>query len=183
MHGLLPPALDPASANARARPPRPALPSDLRPALIIESSDENHRAVGERLQVKLHDIGLALEVKRLGRAEFRAALASGGYDLALVSVLAIPEAGMAVAQLVSMTQGRDAAREELRLIGAGADAAARRSLAAGRAELLLGKLPLLPLYVQSPRMVARPGASPVGFDGSGAPLIADGWLADPRRGR
>ncbi len=183
MYGLLPPALDPASSAPRARPASPQLPAGMELTLLVESGDENHRAVAERMQVKLHDLGLALKISRLPRPAFRKAVAGGAYELALVSVMAIPEAGMALAQLVSLALGREAAREELRTIGGGADAAARKALALARAEQLLPRLPLLPLYAQASRVLARPGVAGIGFDASGAPSLADGWLSDPPRVR
>lgn len=184
MAHLLPPLFDPASA---ARAPRPGRPERM-PApgaqlvLVSDASNDDHRAVGERLQVKLHDAGVLLSVRRLPRAELRAALAGGDYDLALVSFAALPEPGMALAQLVLFGLGREAARDELRRIGAGADPAARRALAAARARELGDRLPLVPLYAQALRILARPGVAPVGFDGSGAPSLADAWLEAPRPG-
>lgn len=182
MYRLLPPLLNPSSS---ARPPRPprlerVAPPGAQLALVLDASNDDHRAVGERLQVKLHDAGVLLSLRRLPRAELRAALASGDYDLALVSFAALPEAGMALAQLVLAGVGRDAAREELRKVGAGADAAARRALAAARASDLGERLPLLPLYAQAVRIAARSGVAGVGFDASGAPSLADAWLEAPR---
>jgi ABC-type transport system substrate-binding protein len=181
--GLLPPLLDVAtSASARAeRAERAALSPGTQLVLISDAADDDHRAVGERLQVKLHDAGVGLQIRRLARAELRGALARGEYDLALVSFAAIPEPGMALAQLVLFGMGRDAAREVLRAIGAGADPAARRALASMRARELRDRLPLIPLYVQAPRILSRPGVAAVGFDASGAPALADAWF-EPGRG-
>ncbi len=175
--GLLPPLLDAASAASRTeRAERASLSSGTHLVLISDASDDDHRAVGERLQVKLHDAGVILQIRRLARAELRAALARGEYDLALVSFAAIPEPGMALAQLVLFGLGRDAAREELRVIGAGADLAARRAIASTRARELRDRLPLIPLYVQALRIVSRPGVAVGGFDASGVPGLADAWF-------
>ena len=42
------------------------------------------------------------------------------------------------------------------------------------------RLPLLPLYVQSPRLLLRDGVAPVGFDGAGTPALADAWFVEPK---
>lgn len=109
--------------------------------------------MGERLQVKLHDTGVVLSIRRLPRGELRAALAGGEYDLALVSFAALPEPGMAFVQLVMQALGREAARDELRRVGRGPTHAARRALAASRAQELAERLPLVPLDAQAKRLV------------------------------
>jgi peptide/nickel transport system substrate-binding protein len=181
MAQLLPPLLDGTSAAREARPGRPerAAAHGAPLVLISDASSDDHRAVGERLQIKLHDAGVLLSVRRLARPELRAALGAGEYDLALVSFAALPEPGMAWAQLVLLGLGRDAARGELRRVGAGADPEARRAIARARAKELGERLPLIPLYAQAMRIVARPGVAAPGFDGSGAPLLADAWLEAP----
>ncbi|MGI5863974.1 MAG: ABC transporter substrate-binding protein [Myxococcales bacterium] len=177
LYGLLPPALDPAAPRAQRPAGRPAsLRSGAALTLVCDASNDDHRSVGERLQVKLHDFGVALAVKRLPRNELREALRGGDYDLALVSIAAIPEAGMALAQLVELGAGRDAARELLREVGAGPDREARLATASAQARAWLERLPLLPLYVEVPRLVAREGIAAVGFDGAGVPSIADAWI-------
>ena len=179
MAGLLPPSLDP-SPPAMPRPARPSVALGQQLVLLSDASADDQRAVGERLLVKLHDYGVAVQHKRVARDEYRQALAQGGYDLALVAFAALPEPGLALAQLVQFAQGRDAARELLRQVGAGADPAARRATALALAAQLKGRLPLLPLYAQAPRAVFRPGVAPVGFDGCGAPSLADAWFLEPR---
>lgn len=176
LYGLLPPALDPTAPAGQRPATRPAsLPPGAALTLICDASNDDHRTVGERLQVKLHDFGVALAVKRLPRAELREALRGGDYDLALVSTAAIPEAGMALAQLVELGAGRAAARELLREIGGGPDRETRSATASAKAREWLEKLPLVPLYVEVPRLVAREGLSAIGFDGAGVPSIADAW--------
>jgi peptide/nickel transport system substrate-binding protein len=188
MSGLLPPVLDLASGGPPGPPralrsPRPTLPAGLQLTLVLDAGAEDQRAVAERLQIKLHDFGVGVQLKRLSRSEHRAALSQGGYDLALVGFAALPEPGMALAQLVHFAQGRDAARELLRALGAGPDAASRRALVLTQAALLKQRLPLLPLYVQAPRVAVRERVAPVGFDGCGAPALADAWLLEgkPRK--
>jgi MarR-like DNA-binding transcriptional regulator SgrR of sgrS sRNA len=180
MYGLLPPALDPSSARALPRRPRPSLPRGTSLTLISDASIDDHRAVGERLQVKLHDYGVALAVQRLSRADFRRALASGAYDLALVSFATIPEPGMALAQLIDLASRRDAARQELRAIGSAPTAQARASFARDRAQVWRVKLPIVPLYAEAPRLAAAEAVSTAGFDGAGVLRAADAWLLAPR---
>lgn len=175
MAGLLPPVLDPA-ATAPVRPARPALPAGMQLVLLTDASAEDQKTVGDRLQIKLHDLGVAVQVRRVPHAAFREALVSGGYDLALVAFAALPDAGMALAQLVLFGQGRDPAREVLRQVGGGADPGARRAIALVQAAHWRSRLPLVPLYVQVPRLAVRAGVVPVGFDGCGAPSLADAWF-------
>jgi ABC-type oligopeptide transport system substrate-binding subunit len=179
MTGLLATGLEPAVAPA-AHPPRPSLPAGLQLTLLIDAGADDQRTVGERLQVKLHDVGAAVQLKRVPHAEYRQALAQGGYDLALVSFAALPEPGLALAQLVLFAQGRDAARELLRVVGSGADSAARHSLLVAQAASLRTRLPLLPLYAQSPRLLVRASVAPVAFDGCGSPALGDAWFIEPR---
>ncbi|MGC4117088.1 MAG: hypothetical protein QM765_21510 [Myxococcales bacterium] len=174
--GLLPPVLEASASSAAQRPARPTLPAGLQLVLLCDESAEEQRAVADRLQVKLHDFGATVQVRRLPRAAFREALGSGAYDLALVGFALLPEPGLALAQLVSFAQGRDAARELLKAVGAGSDVGARRALAASQAAALRSKLDLLPLYVQVPRILVRPGVVPVAVDGTGAPLLSDAWF-------
>lgn len=176
LQGLLPPPLETTAAAAPKRPARPALPNGLQLVLLTDESAEEQRAVADRLQVKLHDAGIAVQVRRLPRAAYREALGSNAYDLALVGFALLPEPGMALAQLVAFAQGRDAARDLLKTVGAGADLQARRAAANAQASALRSKLDLLPLYVQVPRLVVRPGVVPVVVDGAGAPLLSDAWF-------
>jgi hypothetical protein len=179
MAGLLPPALDPA-ATAGTKPVRPSPASGQQLVLLSDASAEDQRAVGERLLLKLHDFGVSVQHKRLVHAEYRQALAQSGYDLALVAFAELPEAGLALAQLVQFAQGKDAARELLKQVGAGADAATRRATALAQAAQWKARLPLLPLYAQPPRVQLRAGVAPVGFDGCGAPSLADAWFVESR---
>ncbi|HEY3445164.1 MAG TPA: ABC transporter substrate-binding protein [Myxococcales bacterium] len=176
LHGLLPSALESAATAAAKRPARPTLPAGLQLVLLCDESADEQRAVADRLQVKLHDFGVAVQVRRLPRAAYREALGSGAYDLALTGFALLPEPGMALAQLVAFAQGRDAARELLKVVGAGSDLAARRAAATSQATALRAKLDLLPLYVQVPRVLVRPGVVPVAVDGCGAPLLSDAWF-------
>jgi len=135
--------------------------------------------VAERLQVRLHDAGVAVQVKRLSRGAFRRSVALGQYDLALVSFSLLPEPGLALAQLVHFSQGAEAAREELRRIGAGSDRAERRARAQRRAVELRDALLLVPLFAQASKLVVTSQVSAVGFEAAGAPRLGDVWLLEP----
>ncbi|MBI5545015.1 MAG: hypothetical protein HY901_14080, partial [Deltaproteobacteria bacterium] len=158
MAGLLPPALEPSGAT-QPQPARPTLPKGLQLVLLVDATADDQRAVAERLQVKLHDFGVSVQLKRLAKPEYRQALATAGYDLALIAVAALPEPGLALAQLVLLSQGRDAARELLRTVGAGADPSARRQIALAQSTLWRGRLALMPLYAQVPRVLLRAGVA------------------------
>jgi len=176
--GLLPPVLASAEHEGRYEPRR-APPGTPELLLVCDESVEEHRTVAERLQVRLHDAGVAVQVKRLSRGAFRRSVALGQYDLALVSFSLLPEPGLALAQLVHFSQGAEAAREELRRIGAGSDRAERRARAQRRAVELRDALLLVPLFAQASKLVVTSQVSAVGFEAAGAPRLGDVWLLEP----
>jgi MarR-like DNA-binding transcriptional regulator SgrR of sgrS sRNA len=151
------------------------LPASL--TLITDGSSEDHRRVGERYQIKLRDAGVALEVKRMPRQALRSALLKGEYDAALITFPALPEPGLALAQVTYLAKGPDVAREQLRALGSDGPLPATADLWDP------WYLPILPLYAQGLRAVVRPGVSRFGFDPSGAPSLADAWFHELPRER
>lgn len=183
LRGLLPSELDDRGNSAHIPLPPgwkagefSRLPASL--TLLTDASSEDHRRVGERYQIKLRDAGVALEVKRMPRQALRAALLKGDYDAALVTFPALPEPGLALAQVTYLAKGPDVAREQLRVLG-GDD----QVPAAAQSVWDPWNLPIIPLYAQGLRAVARPGVSRFGFDPSGAPSLADAWFHELPRER
>lgn len=174
MYGLLPPALDASSGQAGPR----LEAADVRgvsASLLVDASSEDQVRVAERLQIKLHDRGAAISLRRLATPAYRKALSDGDYELAIVSFAALPEPGLALAQLVAFAAGGEQARDELRRIGAGATPEARSAAALKRAEELRGELPLLPLYAESVRLTVAPRLPAPRFGAGGVPALADLW--------
>jgi MarR-like DNA-binding transcriptional regulator SgrR of sgrS sRNA len=177
MRGLLPPPLDASPAPVAVLPQGPSEPMTppVKPQLYVDASNEDHRSVAERIQVMLHPRGIALVVRPVPRTEFVRRIASKDYDLAIVGMPAFPESGLALAQVVHFTSGRDLAAQELAAIGKLPDPSARRAFASARAHDLLGTLPLVPLYASGVRMSIRAGVYGAEFDAAGVPSLADLW--------
>ncbi len=175
LRSLLPPPLDvgPAAAGPAAGGPRPA--QTVRVTLFVDASNADHRSVAERIQVLLHDQGIQIVVRSVPRAEFGRLIQRRDYELAVVGISALPEAGLALAQVVLLASGRDAAIAELSAIGRLADAPSRRSQAAARARELRATIPLVPLYACGARLALGEGVYGATVDATGVPSLADLW--------
>jgi peptide/nickel transport system substrate-binding protein len=180
MRGLLPPPLD----VGPVAPFTPGTPRKVTPAarltLIVDASNEDHRSVAERIQVLLHPQGVGLVVRSIPHAEFQKMVQSRDYELAVVGVPALPEAGLALAQVMLFAGGRDAASLLLSSIGQQSDLAARRGLVAERAREMRSSLPLVPLYASGVPLTVRPGVYGASFDPTGVPSLADLWRWEAR---
>lgn len=170
MSRLLPPALLPQQAEAPPAAPAPQAPFEL--TLLYDEALGDHRAVAERLQVRLHGMGFRIAPTPLGRAALRSRWAASDFDVLLFSVLLPPAAGPALAIALDLAGRRDLLGTELQAIGAIPDAGARDALARSRAEALLPTLPLVPLYARGIRVVA-PRLGPLTYDGFGIPQLED----------
>jgi peptide/nickel transport system substrate-binding protein len=127
---LVPPSI---LAGAPAGPPAsPIAAPPPRIALLADASEPDQRALAERLQVKLFDRGVRATVELVDPARYRARLAAGDYDVALVSVrVQALRPALAAGQVVFAARGPDAARRTLAALagleGEAAVAAARRA--------------------------------------------------------
>ena len=180
LYGLIAPSVEPhpVAAPVLGGAARLALP--LEGELLVEFGQDEQRAVAERLQVKLHDLGADLKVVALPRTDLFGRLARGEYDAALATVPAIPEAGLNLAQVLLLGGLADVAKAELTRIGAIADAPGRREQASSRARALATTVPVLPLYAQGTSIAVRPGVVGLHFDPSGVFDPGDLWLLDAR---
>jgi MarR-like DNA-binding transcriptional regulator SgrR of sgrS sRNA len=178
LYGLLAPSVEARPVSAPTLQQASPLPERVNGELLVEAGEDDQRVVAERLQVKLHDFGAEFRVVPLARAELYARVARGDFDAALVSLPALPEAGLNLAQVLLMAGQPELARSELQSLGAIPDAATRRDRASARAKLLLPQLPLVPLYAQGLSAVARPAVNGLSFEPSGALDLGDLWLAD-----
>lgn len=176
LYGLLAPSVEP---HPVTKPVAMAAPAQgpARAELLVESSDEQ-RAVASRLQVIAHDHGLELKVTALSREELTKRLGSGDFDAALVTIPALPEPGLNLAQVLLLVQPPEAVRAELAAIGAQPDVSARREKASARARELQARIPVVPLYAQGLSAAVRPHLRGLAFDASGAPDLGNLWLDD-----
>jgi len=178
LYGLLAPSVEP---HPLAAPPRVefARSGHLGGELLVDASGDV-RAVAERLQVKLHDLGIDLRVVALPRAELSKRIGAGDYDAALVAIPALPEPGLNLAQVLLLAEPEAQVKTELAAIGALPDRAARRERASARARELLGQIPVVPLYAQGLAVSVRPGVHGLSFDGAGLPDLGAVWTEGAR---
>jgi peptide/nickel transport system substrate-binding protein len=176
---LLPPPLDPAPPAPRSRAPAPLAPGPV--TLCYDAAVPGHRAVAERLQLRLHEAGLEARLEPVTGRELRDRLAARRYDLALARAIAPVEPGLALATPLLLGGERETALLALRDPAvAGADRNAALLAARARAASFRGAVPIVPLYAT---------AVPVGLaDAAGlrlpdaprpllAPSLADAFLA------
>ncbi len=179
MTQLLPPALMTAAATATPAPvsgPAPRAPGrEL--TLLYDAAQDEHRAVAERIQVRLHDRGYRVALKPVSRAELGARWASGDFDLLLRSLLLPPAPAPALALAIELAGRHDLLAVELTTLGALADAGARDARARERAAALRGSLPLLPLYARAPQLAAAPNVHGLRADGFGLPALDQVFLS------
>lgn len=170
---IVPPAILPGAAPAPAagggafsRPPPGRI------AILASSAAPDHRAIAERLQVKLWDAGIRASVEVVDPARFAARLASGDHDVALllVPVLA-PKAALAAGQVAFAARGAAAARRAMAALSGLSPEAA---LAA--ADRLARELAIVPLVASGWR--ASPAARLEGLSvgGDGAFDAGNLWL-------
>lgn len=164
---LVPPALLPAGApEPEAAPDRAAPPPPDRLVLLADASGPGHRELAGRIQVKLFDGGVRATVELVPPDRLRERLASGDFDVALLSVrVQAVKPSLAAAQVIHAVRGPAAARRALAELSglegvAALDATAR----------LARELDLFPLVASGPRAALGPalrGLSPAadgGFD-------------------
>ncbi|HEX9308837.1 MAG TPA: ABC transporter substrate-binding protein [Anaeromyxobacter sp.] len=168
---LVPPAILPGAPREDAPAPvGAALPARL--ALLADSSAPDQRALAERIQVKLFDRGIRATVDLADAARFRARLAAGDYDVALllVPVQAVRPA-LAAGQVAFAARGAQAARRTMAaLAGLEGDAALAAAARAGRA------LDLVPLVASGVRVSAGPALQGLAARADGALDPGALWL-------
>jgi MarR-like DNA-binding transcriptional regulator SgrR of sgrS sRNA len=168
MAALLPPAL----TGAAPPPPRPARPAPLTPArevtLLFDEALDEHRAVAERLQVKLQPLGYRVALTALPRQALRARVEAHDYELALETRL-LPPSAAGVVQLLAPAR----AAPLLSLT----DERAREAKARELAGLLPAELNLVPLYVQGLGVTSARELQHLGRDSYGLVRLDDTFLS------
>jgi hypothetical protein len=135
----------------------------------------DQRAVGERIQVKLHDLGYRVSLKALPRAVLRARWARGEFDLMLHSVLLPPQPAPALAVVLELALRHDLLPLELPPLGA-LESGPRAERVAARATFLAPALSLVPLYTQGVGITLAPSVRGLSWDGAGLPRLDGLWL-------
>ena len=152
-------------------PPRPApLTTPVELSLVFDASLDEHRAVAERLQVKLGPLGYRLKLEPLPRPQLRARLASG-VDLALVGVLLPPTPAPALTLVLSLPGGPPVRLSELEALSEGA----RTEAIAERAARPTPNV--FPLFVQGLGVTTAPQVQHLTRDAFGLPRLDDVFLA------
>jgi len=179
MPGLLPPSLTepplpqrPISPGTRPPPGQAAL------TLGYDAGVAEHRAVAERLQVKLLDAGYRVRLQGLDRPGLQRARAEGSLDAALVSVLLPPLPAPALAVVLMLADQPQVLARELPELGALADPGARAARVRERLVELQGALPLLPLYARGLRARLGPALIDARRDAFGLLVLDDAWLTE-----
>jgi hypothetical protein len=178
MTQLLPPALM-AGPTAAPAPVTGALPrAPVRElTLHYDAALDEHRAVAERIQVRLHDRGYKVALRPVPRSELAARWASGDFDLLLQSLLLPPVPAAALALTIELGGRHDLLAVELTGLGAIADAAARDARARDRAAALRSSLSILPLYARAPELSASPAVQGLRSDAFGLPMLDQVFLS------
>lgn len=162
----------PASFGAKRQPllditwPTPARPAPLATPvelnLVFDESVEGHRAVAERLQVKLGTLGYRLKLEALPRRQFRERLTTGP-DLALVGVLVPPSPVPALELIAALSN------EKVQLDGQPHDALIERASKPAAN--------VFPLFVQGLGVSATRDVQHLTRDSYGLPRLDDVFLA------
>jgi MarR-like DNA-binding transcriptional regulator SgrR of sgrS sRNA len=118
LRGPLPPAIAESPPEPPGRPDGPLRGAPARLTLLASSSPDLHRAVADRIQVKLFDRGLRVGVEVAEPAAFSARMAAGDWDLALVAVTFVSASpGLAAVQLAYALGGAPLAARALSRLG------------------------------------------------------------------
>lgn len=173
MPGLLPPSL----GGATATPELPPRPTPQRPprevTLLYDESALDHRAIAERLQVKLQPLGYRVALRGVGR---RALVnhRQAPDELLLVSVLVPPSPLGALLVMLELGRGRDRIPGLLAAVESSPDVDAKARELAGALLPLLG---LWPLATRGLGMTQGKGLQHVTRDLLGLPRLEDAFLA------
>jgi peptide/nickel transport system substrate-binding protein len=179
LHGLLPAA----ALGGGQTPPSPPAPPPSgdagRLTLLVSSDAPFHRAVADRLQVKLFDRGVKVAVEAVPAEVFAVRAQRKDYDLALLEVpLQTVTPAAAALQAAFALDGPATALESLAALGT----ADRGALPAHLASLE-ERLDAVPLFAAALRVSARPGAVQGLLPGADGGIdFGDVWLLSQRSG-
>jgi peptide/nickel transport system substrate-binding protein len=169
---LAPPGAPAAPAPAAPAPGERGGPAPARMILLADGGAPDSRALAERIQVKLFDLGVRAAVEVADGARLRARLDAGDYDVALLQVqLASPRPALAAAQIAFAARGPAAARRALEALGTAAPEAAGEA-----AERLARELDLVPLVASGLRASLGPRLEGLAPGADGAIDLGNLWL-------
>lgn len=167
---LLPPTL----GGSTVAPPRPPKPAVQRPAreitLTFDRSNDDHRAIAEKLQVKLQPQGFRLLFQPVSRLELRSAWASSTSALSLQTVLLPPSPAGAFAVISALT-GQPSPPSLQAVSDLMTQDTLARELAAS------ATLNVIPLCVQGVGLRAAHEVQHVTYDSLGVPRLDDVFLS------
>jgi hypothetical protein len=151
-------------------PTKPApLATPLELTLLYDAALDEHRAVGERLQVKLGPLGYRLKLEALNRRQLRERQ-NGAFDLLLTGVLMPPQPAPALSLALAL------AKEPSRL--AELDALSDEARAQAVAERAVKPLAnVFPLFVQGLGVTTSREVQHLSRDAYGLPRLDDVFLA------
>jgi peptide/nickel transport system substrate-binding protein len=175
LRGLLPEAAEGLPPGVPGQQP-PGAASTVRAFSLGYQGATEERAVAERLQVLLHDAGYAVRLVAGTREALARARTSGTLEASLVSVLLPPLPAPALAVVLGLSGDMGLLGRELPLLGAVADGQARGAKASARARELLGRVPLVPLYVRGLRVQLSARLINAHRDAFGLLVLDDAWL-------
>jgi hypothetical protein len=160
-----------------ALPAPPARDADgRRLALLVPAAAELPRAVADRLQVKLFDRGVRVAVEALPAEALAARLASGDYEIALVSAaFAASSPALAAVEAAFALGGAASARRALARLGS--------TDPAGVAAEIAAEAGAVPLLATGLRASARPGLAGLAPALDGGVDLGDLWMLPSRDGR
>jgi len=155
MEGLLPPP----HRTVPPAPGEPGAPGGAPLELLFDPAVEGHQQVAERIQLRLHDRGVAVRLVSLAAEELRRRARGGDYRLALLQLPLPAEASFAAAALLYESGRGEAARALLARAGDEAEA------------ILAEARGIAPLYAIH-EAIGAVGRAPI----HGGPDLADTWL-------
>jgi hypothetical protein len=179
MSALLPPALmDPPPPVAAPKRQSPAAAGARSFSVGYDTALPEDRAVAERLQVMLHDLGYPSRLQGFDRTGLARARSVGTVDAALVSVLLPPLPAPALALVLAATGDSELLSRELPPLGALADPVARAARVRERAAALQRTLAIVPLFARGLRARLSPVLVDARRDAFGLLVLDDAWLSD-----
>ena len=172
LFGLLPPALGgPTVAPVRPAKPAPATPPQ-EVTLAFDTSSDDHRAIAEKLQVRLQPLGFRVSFRPVSHAELRSRWASGSSELMLHTVLLPPAPAAALALIYEL------ARQRLpTAITSATDLASQDKAARDLAASAAPSLDLIPLCVQGLGVSTTNDVQHLTRDAMGLPRLDDVFLS------
>lgn len=172
LFGLLPPSLG-GSTVAPVRPAKPAAqtaPQEV--TLAFDTSSDDHRAIAEKLQVRLQPLGFRVSFRPVSHAELRARWASGSSELMLHTVLLPPAPGAALALVYELARQRVPAS-----ITSAPDLVSQDKAARDLAFTAAPSLDVIPLCVQGLGVSTSNDVQHLTRDAMGLPRLDDVFLS------